>query len=79
LTWPDGALDTLINRGVIVLACDLALRNFSGQIAARKSIPRPDALQMVYGSIIPGVTRMPTGVFATSHAQSVGCGLLSAS
>lgn len=78
LTWPDGALDTLIARGVIVLGCDLALRNFSGRIAAHRNIPRSDALALVYANLIPGIYRMPTGVFATCHAQSLGCGVLNA-
>jgi len=78
LTWPDGALDTLIGRGVIVLGCDLALRNFSGRIAQHRKIPRPDALALVYANLIPGIYRMPTGVFATCHAQSLGCGVLNA-
>lgn len=78
VTWPDGALDTLMQRGVIVLACDLALRNFAGQIATRRKIPRPDALQLVSDHLLPGVYRMPSGIFATSHAQQLGCGVLNA-
>lgn len=78
LTWPDGALDTLIARGVIVLACDLALRNFTGRIAMHRKIPRPDAAALVNANLIPGIYRMPTGIFATSHAQQLGCGVLNA-
>ncbi len=78
LTWPDGALDTLIARGVVVLACDLALRNFAGQVATRRKIPRTDALAAIYASLVPGVIKMPSGIFATSHAQSLGCGFINA-
>lgn len=78
LTWPDGALDTLIARGVIVLACDLALRNFAGGIAQHRRIPRPDATALVNANLIPGIYKMPTGVFATCHAQQLGCGVLNA-
>jgi hypothetical protein len=78
LTWPDGALDTLISRGVIVLACDLALRNFTGRIANHRKIPRQDATALVNANLIPGIYRMPTGVWATSHAQQLGCGVLNA-
>jgi hypothetical protein len=78
LTWPDGALDTLISRGVIVLACDLALNNFSGRIATHRNIPRADARALVLANLIPGIYRMPTGVFATCHAQQLGCGVLNA-
>lgn len=78
LTWPDGALDTLIARGVIVLACDLALRNYAGRLAQHRNIPRPDAQQLVNDNLIPGIYKMPTGVFATCHAQQLGCGVLNA-
>lgn len=78
VTWPDGALDTLMQRGVIVLACDLALRNTAAQIATRRKIPRQDALQLVTQHLLPGVYRMPSGIFATSHAQQLGCGVLNA-
>ncbi len=78
LTWPDGALDTLISRGVIVLACDLALTNFSGRIANHRKIPRQDARNLVLANLIPGIYRMPTGIFATSHAQQLGCGVMDA-
>jgi hypothetical protein len=78
LTWADGALDTLISRGVIVLACDLALRNYSGRIARARNIPRQDAVQLVNDNLIPGIYKMPTGVFATCHAQQLGCGVLNA-
>lgn len=78
LTWPDGALDNLIARGVIVLACDLALNNFAGQIANHRQIPRSDARELVMANLVPGIYRMPTGVFATSHAQQLGCGMLNA-
>ena len=76
LSWPDGALDNLMERGVIVLACDLALANAAGQISARKRIPRSDASQLINDHILPGVVRMPSGIFATCHAQGVGCGLM---
>lgn len=78
LTWPDGALDTLISRGVIVLACDLALNNFAGRIANHRKIPRPDARTLVMDNLIPGIYKVPTGVFGTCHAQQLGCGVLNA-
>jgi hypothetical protein len=76
VTWPDGSLDKLMQRGVIVLACDLALRNAGAQIATRRRIPRQDAHQLVTQHLLPGVYRMPSGIFATAHAQQLGCGVL---
>lgn len=76
LTWADGALDTLIKRGVIVLACELALGGLAGQVAARRSLPRQDARKLVFDSLVPGILPMPSGIFATSHAQQLGCGVM---
>lgn len=76
VTWADGSLDKLIARGVIVLACDLALGNAAGQLANRRKIPFQDARKLVNEALIPGVIRMPSGIFATSHAQQLGCGMM---
>ncbi len=76
LPWADGAMDTLISRGVIVLACDLALGGVIAQVAERRKMPREDARKLVHDSLVPGVIRMPSGIFATSHAQGLGCGFL---
>jgi hypothetical protein len=69
---PAGAM----KRGVIVLACGLALDNFASQIATRRKIPRQDAKAMVTESLLPGVIRMPSGIFATCRAQAAGCGFM---
>lgn len=76
LTWPDGALDDLMGRGMIVLVCELAFNNTVGQVARRKEIARQEARELVTRNLLPGVIRMPSGVFATCHAQSLGCGVL---
>ncbi len=76
LTWPDGALDDLMGRGMIVLVCELAFNNTVGQVARRKEITRQEARELVTRNLLPGVIRMPSGVFATCHAQSLGCGVL---
>lgn len=75
-TWPDGALDNLIERGVIVLVCDLALRNLASQVARKRSISHQDAVDLMRQNIVSGIILQPTGVFATCHAQSMGCGFL---
>lgn len=74
--WPDGHLDTLMNRGMIVLVCDLALNNAIGGVARRREITRQAARDLVHKNLLPGVIRMPSGIFATCHAQSLGCGFL---
>lgn len=76
LTWPDGALDKLLARGVTVLACDLALNNAADQLANRRKIAREEARKLVYDNLLPGVIKMPSGIFATCRAQGAGCGVM---
>jgi intracellular sulfur oxidation DsrE/DsrF family protein len=72
----EAALDTLLERGVIVLACDLALNRLSGEVAERMEVPREEARAMVNAALLPGITRMPSGIFATTRAQMAGCGFM---
>jgi hypothetical protein len=52
------------------------LQNISGQVARRRKIPREDARQLVLDHLLPGITRMPSGIFATCRAQGAGCGFM---
>jgi len=78
LTRPDGGLDRLIARGVIVLCCDLALNKISGAVADQRDLSREDARALVYANVLPGVIIMPSGIFATTRAQAAGCGVMHA-
>jgi hypothetical protein len=69
----DGGVDSLIARGVIVLCCNLALMRHAGALAKAEGIPREKAQQAMIDSVLPGVIRMPNGVFATSRAEEAGC------
>lgn len=75
-TWPDAGLDTLIGRGVIVLACHLALRNRAGGFARRDGRPVAEVYDELRASLVPGVTVMPNGIFAVGRAQQAGCGFI---
>ncbi|MFI5310179.1 MAG: hypothetical protein ACHQQ3_03010 [Gemmatimonadales bacterium] len=66
-------LDTLIARGVIVLCCNLALMQHAGRLARAESMPVEDARASVINALVPGVIRMPSGVFAVARAQEAGC------
>lgn len=70
---PEGGLDALIARGVIVLCCNLALMRHAGALAKAEGISREQAQQALIASVLPGVIRMPSGVFATSRAEEAGC------
>jgi len=73
MTFPDGGLDSLIARGAIVLCCNLALMRHAGALATAEGIPTEKAQQAMIDSVLPGVIRMPSGVFATSRAEEAGC------
>ncbi|MFI5244014.1 MAG: hypothetical protein ACHQQR_02230 [Gemmatimonadales bacterium] len=70
---PLSGLDSLISRGVIVLCCNLALIQHGGRLARAESMSIEDARAAVIAALVPGVIRMPSGVFAVMRAQEAGC------
>jgi len=70
---PNGGLDALLARGVTVLCCNLALMRHAGPLSKAEGISREDAQKALIDSVVPGVIRMPSGVFATSRAEEAGC------
>lgn len=73
MTFPEGGLDTMIARGAIVLCCNLALMRMAGTLAKAENMPHDKAQQAMMDAVLPGVIRMPSGVFATSRAEEAGC------
>lgn len=74
LVWLDGALDTLMARGAIVVACNLALQRIVRLIrAANPSATREEAQAEMLAHVVPGVVVMPSGIFAVARAQEAGC------
>jgi hypothetical protein len=73
---PLSGLDSLIAHGVIVLCCNLALMRHGGMLARAENMPIEDARAAVIAALVPGVIRMPSGVFATVRAQEAGCRFL---
>lgn len=70
---PGASVDALIARGAIVIACNQALMRHAGALAAAEGITREAAQQELIASVLPGVIRMPSGVFATARAEEAGC------
>jgi hypothetical protein len=73
MTFPEGGLDSLIARGAIVLCCNLAVMRLAETLAKAEGIALEKARQAMIASVLPGVIRMPSGVFATSRAEEAGC------
>jgi intracellular sulfur oxidation DsrE/DsrF family protein len=79
LIWPDGGLDTLIGRGTIVLACNLALTGFASQIAKKTQQADDVVLKELTDGLVPGVTLVPSGIFGVIRAEQAGCAYIRAS
>ena len=79
LIWPDGGLDTLIGRGTIVLACNLALGGFAGRIAKKTQQADDVVMKELTDGLVPGVTLVPSGIFGVIRAEQAGCAYIRAS
>jgi hypothetical protein len=73
------ALPNFISRGGIVLACNVALDFFSAGFAQKAGITQEEARKRAIAAFLPGVTLMPSGVFACMRASEEGCRYLKAS
>ena len=73
MLWPDGGLDTLMRRGAIVLACNLALRRATALVQRTDKVAADEARRTVLANLLPGVVVMPSGIFAVTRAQEAGC------
>ena len=70
----DTGVDTLMQRGAIVLACNNALRGSARQLREKQpSLTADAALAEIRRHVIPGAIVMPNGIFAVSAAQDAGC------
>jgi len=73
LPIPDAGLRQLMDRGVRVAACDMALTVYSGAVAKKMGV-KPEAVKKDWvDAVLPGVTVAPSGVLACNGAVSRGC------
>ena len=73
LPLPGIGVSELINSGVLVGACDVALTVYSAG-AAQKMGMAPDAVKKEWvAGLLPGVQVVPSGVLGVAHAQELGC------
>ncbi len=70
---PDMALQKLINRGVKVAACDMAIHYYSGEIAKQMGLKHEDVKQDWMAAVLPKITHAPSGVVACEGAGAHGC------
>jgi hypothetical protein len=70
---PDMALQKLVDRGVRVVACDMAIHFYSGLIAKAGGLKHEDVKADWNKAVLPGITHAPSGVVACQGAVSRGC------
>jgi hypothetical protein len=78
LIWPDGDFESLIARGAIVLACNMAFNGFAHVVATRTK-QKPETVHDEFkAALVPGVTLVPSGIFGVIRAEEGGCSYLRA-
>ncbi len=70
---PDMALQKLIDRGVNVGACDMAIHHYSGMAAKQMGMRHEDVKADWNHAVLPNITHMPSGLVACQGAVSRGC------
>ncbi|HZP86062.1 MAG TPA: hypothetical protein VFB54_04525 [Burkholderiales bacterium] len=71
---PDMALQKLIDRGVKVVACDMAIHFYTGLLAKQMGLKHDDVKADWNAAVLPGVAHAPSGVVACQGAVARGCG-----
>jgi hypothetical protein len=70
---PQGTLVWLGAHRNILLGCDLAMRGFASQVAAKVKTEQRAIYEEFKANLVPGVILQPTGVYAVLRAQEAGC------
>jgi hypothetical protein len=68
-----------LDRGVVALACNLALQDCIDRIQKTDKISEEAARKQAIAYLVPGVILQPSGVFAAVRAQEAGCAYVKAS
>jgi hypothetical protein len=74
-----GALPKQLGRGVIALACNLALQDCVDLVKKSDKVSDDEARKRAIAALVPGVVLQPSGVFAAVRAQEAGCAYVKAS
>ena len=69
-------LETLRERGLISLVCNIALGNWSARAAQRTNCKVADVMAEARANLIPGAIVVPSGIFALIRAQNAGCAFM---
>ncbi len=73
LPIPGMALNELLDSGVLVGVCDMALKFYSQGVAEKMKLDAAEIKKDWVGGIFPGIQIVPSGVLAINRAQEAGC------
>lgn len=73
LPLPGMALNELLDAGVMVGLCDMALTVISGAFAKNMNMDAAAVKKEWVDSVFPGIQIVPSGVLAINRAQEKGC------
>lgn len=77
--FDQAALTRQLARGVVALACNLALDDMVQLVVKQDNVSAEEARKVALAHLVPGVILQPSGVFAAIHAQEAGATYLRAS
>ena len=73
LELPGMGIDQLLASGVLMGACNMAIKYYSGQAAPKMNMTADQVRQEWIAAVIPGMQLVPSGVWAVNRAQERGC------
>lgn len=77
--FSNAGLRKQLDRGVVVLACNLALQDCIDLIRKTDKVDDAEARKRAIAYMVPGVILQPSGVFAVTRAQEAGASYVKAS
>lgn len=69
----DMAMQKLIDRGVRVVACDMAIHFYSGELAKQMGMKHEDVKADWNAAVLPGIAHAPSGIVACQGSVARGC------
>ncbi len=78
-TFASYALHKQIERGVVVLGCNLAFSSMVALVRKQDKLSGTAAREKALAMMVPGVLLQPNGIFPVTMAQHLGCSFVAAS
>ena len=73
LVLPDMSVDELLNSGVLLGVCDVAITLYSSHVAQSMKMDAAEVKKDWISGVFPGIQILPSGVLAVNRAQEHGC------